>query len=179
MDIRYLSYLSFCHAIPKLRSYCDQKLKLSLKFSYKYWTHCKTLSKTIQSLYFSLIFIFQSLKLEFERLSIFQKFSESFTKYLIRTFIHFNWPVPRSSSQRKSWLELWKEWEIQKFYNQRQCVGRIMCTWVKCFGRPKDYWNYIFINSNSLLGIYVVPNYFRSSKTFYSIAHEPAINIEK
>ena len=93
MDIRYLSYLSFCHAIPKLRSYCDQKLKLSLKFSYKYWTHCKTLSKTIQSLYFSLIFIFQSLKLEFERLSIFQKFSESFTKYLIRTFIHFNWPV--------------------------------------------------------------------------------------
>ena len=93
MDIRYLSYLSFCHAIPKLRSYCYQKLKLSLKFSYKYWTHCKTLSKTIQSLYFSLIFIFQSLKLEFERLSIFQKFSESFTKYLIRTFIHFNWPV--------------------------------------------------------------------------------------
>ena len=93
MDIRYLSYLSFCHAIPKLRSYCDQKLKLSLKFSYKYWTHCKTLSKTIQSLYFSLIFIFQSLKLEFERLSIFQKFSESFTKYLIRTFIHFNWSV--------------------------------------------------------------------------------------
>ena len=93
MDIRYISYLSFCHAIPKLRSYCDQKLKLSLKFSYKYWTHCKTLSKTIQSLYFSLIFIFQSLKLEFERLSIFQKFSESFTKYLIHTFIHFNWPV--------------------------------------------------------------------------------------
>ena len=74
MDIRYLSYLSFCHAIPKLRSYCYQKLKLSLKFSYKYWTHWKTLSNTIQSLYFSLIFIFQSLKLEFERLSIFQKF---------------------------------------------------------------------------------------------------------
>ena len=104
MDIRYLSYLSFCHAIPKLRSYCDQKLKLSLKFSYKYWTHCKTLSKTIQSLYFSLIFIFQSLKLEFERLSIFQKFSESFTKYLIRTYIHFNWSVNRVSDAQPPWL---------------------------------------------------------------------------
>ena len=106
MDIRYLSYLSFCHAIPKLRSYCDQKLKLSLKFSYKYWTHCKTLSKTIQSLYFSLIFIFQSLKLEFERLSIFQKFSESFTKYLIRTFIHFNWPVSTEWVERSASVNL-------------------------------------------------------------------------
>ena len=114
MDIRYLSYLSFCHAIPKLRSYCDQKLKLSLKFSYKYWTHCKTLSKTIQSLYFSLIFIFQSLKLVFERLSIFQKFSESFTKYLIRTFIHFNWPVGNMAETEKT-----EKPNYRKMYNSK------------------------------------------------------------
>ena len=114
MDIRYISYLSFCHAIPKLRSYCDQKLKLSLKFSYKYWTHCKTLSKTIQSLYFSLIFIFQSLKLEFERLSIFQKFLESFTKYLIHTFIHFNWPV-NSLIHLAIWRYLWGAWDHSPF----------------------------------------------------------------
>ena len=123
MDIRYISYLSFCHAIPKLRSYCDQKLKLSLKFSYKYWTHCKTLSKTIQSLYFSLIFNFQSLKLEFERLSIFQKFSESFTKYLIRTFIHFNWPVYDGGFI--CWVSSWCAWTNFNYSGLKFCKRKI------------------------------------------------------
>ena len=46
--------------------------------------------------------------------------------------------------------------------------GRLMCNWVKCFGRPKVNWNSSLL---SVSGIDVVPIlHFRSPKTLYSIA---------
>ena len=43
---------------------------------------------------------------------------------------------------------------------------RLMCNWVKCFGRSKVNWN----NINHWKWIWI---YFWSPKTLYSIAHEP------
>ena len=45
--------------------------------------------------------------------------------------------------------------------------------WVKCFGRQTESEE---LNSWKWTGIYIVPIYFGSPKTIYSIAHELALN---